>query len=277
MAKNASKKASKKASKNANRKSLRRAADRADRRKTSGKKALEAASAASDGVFMVIEGDSWERLPDWGPKRLPIVGGSNYDLARALAKPGRTLENLAYWGDTIEEIAQRLDFIQALGDTRAPYFLLGGGGNDLLQDGSLRKYLVVTNRDNLKPADYLKPEFEVALRRVMKNYEICLDALDIHGLKPKVILHGYDYAQPMELGWIGEPMRFMGIDDLALQQAIVNVMMDRFNVALKKVAKDRKRVKYVDLRGTVGNDWHDELHPSRAGFERVALKIEAAL
>ena len=33
---------------------------------------------------IVVEGDSWERLPDWGMKSLPVVGGTNFDLSRAL-------------------------------------------------------------------------------------------------------------------------------------------------------------------------------------------------
>ncbi len=28
-------------------------------------------------VKIVMDGDSWERLPKWGPKSLPIVGGAN--------------------------------------------------------------------------------------------------------------------------------------------------------------------------------------------------------
>jgi hypothetical protein len=33
----------------------------------------------------------------------------------------------------------------------------------------------------------------------------------------------------------------------------------------------------VNLRGTVGERWHDELHPSKAGFEDLAAKMEAAI
>lgn len=241
------------------------------------KKAVKKKQAkAKSKIVIVMEGDSWERLPDWGLKKLPIVGGANYDLDRALQALGYDVRNLAYWGDTIEDIAQRLDFIGALANTGASHLILGGGGNDLLHEGKLAKHLMLY-QEGRKPKDYLKPSFDVLLNRVMKSYELCFDALDLNKLKPKVIVHGYDYARPMSLGWLGEPMSFMGIDDLDLQQAIVNVMIDRFNTKLKKVAESRKRVTFVDLRGTVGEDWHDELHPSREGFERVALKIQKSL
>ena len=245
--------------------------------KKAGKKSSKISTqGVSDGALIVMEGDSWERLPDWGLKKLPIVGGSNYDLERALTALGHDVRNLAYWGDTIEDIAGRLDFIGALKKTGASHLILGGGGNDLLSEGKLVKHLMLY-LDDRKPEDYLKPSFDEVLNRVMKFYEICFDALDIHKLKPKVIVHGYDYAKPMNLGWLGEPMSFMGIDDPDLQQSIAKVMMNRFNKALKALANGRKRVTYVNLRGTVQNDWHDELHPNRKGFERVAHKIHAAL
>jgi hypothetical protein len=227
-------------------------------------------------AMIVIEGDSWEHLPDWGLKALPIVGGSNYDLSRALNDLGYPILNIAYWGDTIDEISKRLDCINALKSTGAEYMRLGGGGNDLLHDGNLRHLIALYERDR-PPEEYLKPAFEIVLNRVVNAYDTVLTAILAHKIDVTVLIHGYDYARPMQLGWLGEPMSFMGIDDPNLQQDIVNVMMNRFNFALAEFAPRWKNVRYVDLRGTVGTDWHDELHPNKVGFKKVAKKISAAL
>ena len=164
-----------------------------------------------------------------------------------------------------------------LKSTKAKLFLLGGGGNDLLQNGNLSKLLELYDQD--RPVKkYLKPEFKIALGRVISHYELCMSALKIHRLsRVLVIVHGYDYAQPMDLGWLGEPFHHMGIDELPLQSAIVKVLIDAFNTELRKFAKRHNNVIYVNLRNTVGDRWHDELHPSTEAFTEIAAKIEKAI
>lgn len=228
-------------------------------------------------AIVVMEGDSWECLPNFGVKSLPIVGGGNCDMERALTDIGHEVKNLAYWGDTIREIADRLEFIPVLKATKAKHFLLGGGGNDLLQNGNLQKLLELYEPG--KPATkYLKPEFKVELARVISNYEMCLSALKVHNLsKTKVIVHGYDYAEPGELQWLGEPFAYMGIDDDALRRAIVKKLIDSFNTELRRFAKRYPNVTYVNLRNTVKDRWHDELHPTAEAFADIAKKIDRAI
>ncbi len=198
-------------------------------------------------------------------------------MERALADRGYEVINLAYWGDTIREISERLEFVEALKNTKAKILLLGGGGNDLLQYGRLQQFLKIF--DEHRPVkDYLKPEFTIELARVMSSYEICLSALKANKLsKVMVVVHGYDYAQPMSLGWLGEPLETMGIDDAGLQKSIIKHMMDLFNNALKAMARNHANVVYVNLRNTVKNRWHDELHPSKEAFADIAKKIEQTI
>jgi hypothetical protein len=42
---------------------------------------------------------------------------------------------------------------------------------------------------------------------------------------------------------------------------------------------DTGKVTYVDVRNCVPNksDWHDELHPTSAGFKKVAARIRPVL
>lgn len=252
-----------------------RSAGKATRARAGGPAAISAKP-----VVMVIEGDSWERLPDWGPKRLPIVGGTNYDLSRALQARGHTIHNLAYWGDTIADIARARDYLTALRNTKAPFLLLGGGGNDLLGDGRLKTYLRLFAPER-RPADYILDVFYHDLRRVILHYEDILDriAADPPIKRTKVVVHGYDYARPMRLGWIGDPMEFVGVgwDRPELQNGIIKVMIDAVNAELAALAGRRDNVIYVDFRNKVGDRWHDELHPRREAFEELAAIVEAAI
>jgi hypothetical protein len=242
------------------------------------RKARAARKAAP--LVMVIEGDSWEHLPDFGLKALPIVGGANYDLSRALMGRGHTIYNLAYWGDTIADIAAAGDYLKTLRHTRAPLLLLGGGGNDLLGGGALKRHLRLFAPERT-PKDYILDTFYGELRQVILHYEAILGRIAEDALisGTRVIVHGYDYARPMRLGWLGDPMEFVGIgwDRPDLQDGIVKIMIDALNDELKALAGRRNTVVYVDFRGTVGRRWHDELHPTRAAFEELAALLEGRL
>jgi hypothetical protein len=242
--------------------------------------AAKAKKSALSGVRIVVEGDSWERLPNFGPKSLPIVGGTGYDLSRALTDLGFAVENLAYWGDELADIVRIKDYMAALRQTKAKAFLLGGGGNDLLSGGRMANWVHLYT-PGLSAAEHVKLDFHDALSRVMANYWIAMnDVVDAPELKDvHVFVHGYDYARPMKLGWIGEPLARMGIDEFHedLQTGIVKVMIDEFNRRLEKLASHYDRVHYVDFRNRVGDRWHDELHPRKEAFADLGADLAAAI
>jgi hypothetical protein len=242
--------------------------------------AAKAKASDLSGLKIVVEGDSWERLPNFGPKSLPIVGGSGYDLSRALTDIGLEVENLAYWGDELADIVRIKDYMAALRQTGAKAFLLGGGGNDLLSGGRMSNWVHLYT-PGLAIADYLKQDFYDALSRVMANYWIALnDVVDAPDLEDvHVFVHGYDYARPMKLGWIGEPLARMGIDEYHedIQTGIVAIMIDEFNRRLAKLASHYDRVHYVDFRNRVGDRWHDELHPRKEAFVDLGADLAAAI
>ena len=213
-------------------------------------------------IEIIMEGDSWERLPDFGPKALPIVAGSSRDPARGLADFGFRVHNLAYWGDTIADIVSCKDYVAGLRQTGARALVLGGGGNDLLGGGRLATYLRLYDRD-LAVEDDLKPQFEIDLDKVMLDDEIA---------GTPVFVHGYDHARPMELGRLGEPMTPMGIDPPkdALRAGIVEVTIDRFDNRPKRLEAQWDDLHDVDFRSMVGDRRHDELHPEKAACEDLA-------
>lgn len=245
-------------------------------------KGIRVAATAKRKLKIVAEGDSWEKLPNWGAKGLPIVGGTNYDLCRALEDRGHSVKNLAYWGDTIEEIDAVGEYIQALRFTNAPILLLGGGGNDLLSGGKLKEFLRQYVPDSgFTAKDYILPSLRGAVRKIIGHYDNILNrvAADPQLANTRVVVHGYDYARPMSLGWLGEPLDFRGFDywKADLRTGIIKILIDNFNSELAAFARSHPNVIYVDFRNRVGDRWHDELHPRKEAFIDLARYWETTV
>jgi hypothetical protein len=186
---------------------------------------------------VVADGDSWFSLPKFRVK-LPTVGGTGFDLVRALEARG-TFEviSVAYWGDTIHEIAKRADYMNAiLGEQlqgrQVDALLLSGGGNDLLGEGGLSRVLKVPSVAGKSAADYVKTDaLGRILRRAIEDYGIILANARAN---PKtatlpIFVHGYDYAKPMKLIWLEDPMDAVGVPNMDVKRDIVRVVMDAFN------------------------------------------------
>lgn len=96
-------------------------------------------------------------------------------------------------------------------------------------------------------------------------------SLDCH-----IVLHDYDYAQPNGKGVLGRPGWLLpalvdaGVPE-GLRQGCVNHLIDAFHGVLAGIAKgDPAHLHVVDSRGTLEpGDWANELHPKRAGFNKI--------
>ncbi|MFZ1814442.1 MAG: hypothetical protein WBO55_19690 [Rhizobiaceae bacterium] len=225
-------------------------------------------------LVVVCEGDSWHRLPDF-PFKYVGVGGSDFDIERGLKARGHSVHPLAYWGDTIQEIADRKDYLLALTAPAANLFLVDGGGNDLLKRGRLARHIKLYRKD--RPiADYPKASFHQLLDKVMDAYKVIFDDVRKHFPNMPTVCHGYDRPEPRANGeWLSNPMVHMGIVDRDLQKQIAGHLIDLLNERLSRLASKYSKVAHVDLRGVVNGRWHDELHPRKAGFEDASALIEA--
>jgi hypothetical protein len=71
---------------------------------------------------------------------------------------------------------------------------------------------------------------------------------------------------------------------------VLRDLIDRYNLMLAALVRDlsvagASHVRHVDLRGTLSAvlpagykaDWGDELHPTKAGFAKVASRIATAI
>ena len=220
------------------------------------------------GPVIVSEGDSWFQFP------ILLQDTIDHLYAQGLA-----VRSLGAAGDTLANMLEKREYIDAIAETGATVFLLSAGGNDALGGGNLKAHLCDFD-PALSAAAHLKPSFDALLDHAMVMVERVLRQVEaLAGVV--TICHGYDYAIPRAQKWLGEPMHAHDIDEPAIQREIVKKMIDGFNDRLRRlVARFGDRVVYVNARGAVGadpDDWHDELHPTSAGYGRVARRFAQAI
>lgn len=173
---------------------------------------------ASKKFTILVEGDSWCRLPKIGIT-LPTVGSSDSDIGRSLKELGHTVANLAYWGDTMAGIVRDRQYADALEAPDRPEFdafILGGAGNDLLGNGRLYKHLRLFSPGR-KPVEYLRPSFTALLATIEDHYEHVIE--DVNEIEEKagmpslpILTYCYDYAVAQPKGyWIGNSFDRQGL------------------------------------------------------------------
>jgi hypothetical protein len=236
-----------------------------------------------------MEGDSWFRLPDF-PFKFATVGGSDYDIERGMRALGYNTRNNAHWGDTIETMAGAAalpsGYLNVLTGWTPHIFMLSGGGNDLLGSkeggpGRLLEFLVQhRSGEPMTAADYLNTNaFDAVVRRIVGFYRLIVE--DVLGRadtrRVRILIHGYDYVRPRGLAWIQEPFDFRNVP-ANLRDDVIRLAINRYNRALAAVARAYPgKVYHVNLCGIVKEAWHDELHPTRAGFDAVCAKFDAVI
>lgn len=221
-----------------------------------------------NGIRLVEEGDSWTQYP---VRLEDIVDqlGENSDIA---------IYSVGAAGDLVSNMAAQKQYLKALRKTGASGMILSGGGNDFF--GEFEKVLLDFT-PGTKPADLIDASaFDPVFNTVMSSFQTILSDVATHHPGVMVFGHGYDLPFPQEDGnWIGPALISKGIP-LDIGRDVLKVIMDRFNVALKRLASVNANFFVSDLRGKVDkgpNSWFDELHPKNAGYGRAAAIIEDAI
>jgi lysophospholipase L1-like esterase len=230
-------------------------------------------------IKIVSEGDSWFQHP--------LV----YDTIDHLSKI-YAIRCVAAAGDTLSNYLsgskKRGDyFLDVLRQTKPAFFLISGGGNDIL-GSQFRNFLVDRGSDmglgNLMDgSQFLKENFDIEMDKLMDIYYTVFDLLSSGFPNMKTIVHGYDYPVHLDSpnkGWLGRYMIEKGISDPTQRQMVIKYIMDKFNTRLGETAsKFPDTVRYLDLRNTVRyktgeiDQWYDEIHPNIDGFQLIALKF----
>jgi metacaspase-1 len=238
-----------------------------------------------NGPVIIAEGDSWFCYP----AEFPLTPrDAPKDLIRWLQEEFAVLD-LAVPGALAAQYRDQFFGFDGNGGlhreilTHDPdILLLSGGGNDLL--GDLEAHLPGGDR----PLEqYLAGGFRHVMDAVIADLEwVARRAVETSAKDLAVILNGYDEAVPGKGGdWLQGPMTRLGIPR-AKQSRLVDLMIKRFNDALKAMARRLERdfgappgrFAVADTVGVTGvGRWYDEIHPNSDGFRDIATRFRMAI
>lgn len=250
---------------------------------------------------ILVEGDSWVSHPqmknlarqfDKAAEHDNLIlnlgdpgdnAGSRYGNSDAVFLPGGEQMKLLKKMLRDEQFGEKFDLI-----------FLSAAGNDVIGP-EIREIPLVNNKREFAGAygrDLINLNFYAKLDKVINGYRrfMKMMATTINADTP-VITHTYAYLEPRKVGtrffgikfnrgWIARHLEHQGIKDLDEQLEIVYTIFDRYHQHISAVQQDFPKLLVVDTRRTLlksgvpNTEWfHDEIHPTSAGFKRVYNKI----
>ena len=249
--------------------------------------------------ILVAEGDSWFDYP--GTDVLSVLEDDFRWEVQSVAHRGDDLESMAYDRSQLEPLTRVFERVERRGETPAGLALSGGGNDFAGPELAMLLDHVGTKHGGINAVITT----ELVERRMREAWETLLGftrqlAVDLFGAPIRTVVHGYDYAVPDGRGflggagplpgpWLAPSYARKGIGSrtkkgLQERTALTRDLLDRYNVMLESLVAQAglEHVVYVDLRGVLEapdykDDWANELHPTRDGFETVAETIDAAL
>lgn len=244
--------------------------------------AFIAPMAASGPLRVFAEGDSWF---DYGA--LGFGGGVIPRLEERLGVP---ILNLAKGGDETRfmlGVKQRKLIARHLSDgcpDGQPWDLLlfSGGGNDIV-DEPLALWLNPFDVTKSPKQLLNQSRFSTALAMVQAAYEDLIGLRNDLSPGTHLAFHGYDFAIPdgRSICGIG-PWLKPAFDlhsypvDLVVSTAVVKEMLIQFDAMLAALAK-KPGVTLIKTQGILPpmkSSWHNELHPSKTGFNQMADRFK---
>jgi hypothetical protein len=257
---------------------------KAPKRRAPGRRGPAATAGAPLQIF--AEGDSWFDYP------VPFFGGGV--LGRLEKRLGVPILNLAKAGDEVRfmlGVEERAILAQQLSHgcpAGGPWdvLLFSGGGNDIVGDPMA---LWVHDFKPHVSANSLiqQPRFTAALDLVRAGYEDLIGLRDTLSPSTHLVFHAYDFANPDGRGichlgpWLQPTFtlrRFPTNGDASFK--VVKAMLTGFAQMLQSLAIAHAKVTFINTQGTLAENassWHNELHPSKAGFEKISTVFHAKL
>ncbi|GAB3222301.1 caspase family protein [Spirosoma arcticum] len=219
---------------------------------------------------LVAEGDSWFQYPLLVRELIDHLSGV-YPIYCVSAA-----------GDTLRNMGQKPNFLDAIEEQNPAIFLMSAGGNDILGE-QFRDFLETTFNQQPAPLRYLKNNLIQELDQLQTIYQSIFQTLEQRFPQLPVIIHGYDYIipvdttlQPKKESWLGKYMIERGIEPQSERETVIQFILDEFNKRQQEAAAQFNNVFYIDLRGTIKRTnrvdecWHDEIHPNDKGYQLLA-------
>lgn len=255
---------------------------------------LAVGGARSAGV-LVAEGDSWFDYP-WTDVLRLLEDRHGYDV-ESVASKGDRVEEMAYGGGQLEKFTRKLE--KLLRRNVVPRaILLSGGGNDVAGDefASLLNHAgsAASGLNDQIVQGVIDQRIRLAYITILSAVtRVCEERL---GRRIPILVHGYDYPVPDGRGflggwwllpgpWLAPGFRAKGYTSMKERKMIAKDLIDRFNAMLQGISglAELSHVRYIDLRNTLSSGadykkwWENELHPTPAGFVRVADRFAAVV
>ena len=244
-----------------------------------------AARAVSQPLQVFAEGDSWFDYP------IPFFGGGI--IPRLEKQLGVPVLNLAKAGDEarnmmgVEQRKKLANWLRrgcpAGGDWDA--LLFSGGGNDIV--GEPMVLWITDFRPGVSPARLIdQPRFDAALALVRSSYEDLIQLRDTLSPNTLLVFQAYDFAIPDGRGichmgpWLKPSLDLRRFPTRTAGFGVVKAMLTQFAVMLKDLETSHRGVKFINGQGTLAvtpRSWHNELHPSKAGYNKFATLFRQEL
>ncbi len=235
-----------------------------------------AASVSPLQVF--AEGDSWFDYP------VPLFGGGVIPRLEDLL--GVPILNLAKAGDEVRVMLGVVErqIIETQFRNGSPAggawdaMLFSGGGNDIVGNPMA---LWIRDFDPSVPLASLvhSARFDTALAMVRAGYEDLITMRDKLSPSTHLVFHAYDFAIPDGRGvcfmgpWMKPAFDVRKFTNQSSAFEVVKVMLKRFAAMLDTLAQSNANVTLINAQGTLSpqpSSWHNELHPSKEGFQTMA-------
>ena len=252
---------------------------------------LVMAAATQSAGTLVAEGDSWFDYPFHDVLEL-LDDEYGYDV-ESVAHKGDPIEAMAYGGGQLEDFARRIEKVLRRGEA-IKAILLSGGGDDIAGNefGMLINFAgsPISGLNEQVVTGVIDQRIRTAFVTILSRVTTVCETLV--GSTVPILLHGYAYPVPDGRGFVGgwgplpgpwlqpgfSEKGFGRLEDCTKMMA---QLIDRFNAMMKDVTSlsDFKHVRYIDLRPELTNgpkykdDWANELHPSKSGFEKVTKRF----
>ena len=242
------------------------------------RKGVPAAKGGPTPLQVFAEGDSWFDYP------YPFFGGGV--IPRLEDRLGVPILNLAKAGDEVRYmlgvkerkllIEQFTQGCPAGGAWDA--MLFSGGGNDIV-DNPMVLWIKTYNAAMPPVALIDKARFGAALALVRAGYEDLIGLRDALSPATHLFFHAYDFALPDGRGachlgpWLKPTFDLRGFPDQASAFEVVKIMLGEFAAVLQSLEAAHAKVTFINGQGTLAprtSSWHNELHPSKAGFKTFA-------
>jgi hypothetical protein len=241
---------------------------------------------------LVSEGDSWFQFPFFLKDVIDQLGSDH--LIWSLDAAGDTALNMVY-GDS-----EYMRELRRMKRKKVRALLFSAAGNDVIGEDSSGNPVLQTLLKPFKAGqsaawhidqarlskilDFLEKAYREVVTTIRKEPGFA---------RLPIIIHGYDYAIPGGFAgdvrdpawaaqdkWLGSAMKAKKITDVTLQREIIRVLIDALHDVLARVAGDPEKthVHLADVRGTLAlGEWADEIHPTDAGFKKVAKVFRKTL